>query len=98
MNAARDILTAMSEHGNYFISKLINYFGLFSFSTGTILGVANDTASKVTGASSDPWGLPDYAALMSILVAISYLVKNAVDSWINYQKFKQDQKGRKDNE
>lgn len=91
MSLIKECLIAISDHGNYLLNKVINYLGLLSFSAGTVLGVANQTTQKVINASPEPWGLPDYAALVSVLVGISYLLKNAVDIYFKFKNKGKDE-------
>lgn len=82
-----DVLMAISEHGNLLLHKGINWFGAISISAGVTLGAATDTASRI--AQPEMWGLPDWAAVVSIAGGISFVIKNIVDAY-----FKIKNKGR----
>ncbi len=73
------LFLTISDHGNELISKLIHKAGLLSIGTGLTLGAVNDTASKVIHQTPDPWGLPDYAAIVSIVAGTTAILKHLVD-------------------
>jgi len=68
---------AISDHGNEIASKLVTWFGVASVGTGGVIGVANDTASRILDPSL--WGLPDYAAIVAMCGGITLIIKNIVD-------------------
>ena len=82
-----DSLRYFSDIGNAAASKVTTWFGLASVGTGATLGVTNDTMEKV--ASGAEWGLPDYAALISIIGGLAFFIKVCVDI---YYKIKSDGK------
>ena len=73
------LLISMSDHGNELISKVINKIGLLGIGTGVTLGAVNDTASKIMHQTPDPWGLPDYAAVVSIVAGCTAILKYMID-------------------
>lgn len=79
MSATSNILHAISDHGNTIASKVITYFGFVSIGSGGALGVTNDTAQKI--AESQSLGLPDWAALVSIVGGVCLIIKNAIDTY-----------------
>lgn len=88
-NILAHLLISVSDHGNELISKLIHKIGLLSIGTGVTLGAVNDTASKVLHQTPDPWGLPDYAAVVSIVAGCTAFLKYVVDIY-----FKVKNKGK----
>ena len=93
MSATNNILHAISDHGNALASKLITYFGVVSIGGGGALGVTNGTASKIV--ESQSFGLPDWAAVVSIVGGLCLIIKNAVDT---YYTLKDRRESKKDNE
>lgn len=83
------VLTAMSDHGNAIASKAVHYFGLASLGGGFVMGAASDTASRIF--TPEIWQLSDWAAVTSIVGGISFLIKNAVDTYFSIKN-----KGRKE--
>lgn len=73
------LLTAMSDHGNALASKAVHYFGLASVGSGVAIGAATDTASRIN--NPDLWGLSDWAAVVSIVGGITFIIKNIVDAY-----------------
>lgn len=80
-----ELLISISDHGNELISKLIHKIGLLSIGTGVTLGAVNDTASKVLHQTPDPWGLPDYAAVVSIVAGCTAILKYLVDMYFKFK-------------
>lgn len=80
-----ELLIAISDHGNEILSKLIHKIGLLSIGTGVTLGAVNDTASKVLHNTPDPWGLPDYAAVVSIVAGCTAILKYLVDIYFKFK-------------
>lgn len=78
----------ISEHLNTLINKFIVVFGWSGFGVGTTLGIVNDTASKILEKTPEPWTLPDYAAVVSMVAGLTVVLKNAVDLFITYRKAK----------
>lgn len=78
---------AISEHGNLILHKGINWIGAVSISAGATLAATTDTASRIFEPSL--WQLPDWAAVVSMVGGLSFLIKNAVDIY-----FKIKNKGR----
>ena len=74
-----EMLIAISDHGNALLSKLIHKIGLLSIGTGVTLGAVNDTAAKIMHQTPDPWGLPDYAAVVSIVAGCTAILKYVID-------------------
>lgn len=83
MSAISNILHTISDHGNVIASKTITSVGLVSVGGGGVIGVANGTAEKV--AQAQAFGVTDWAAVVSIVGGISFIVKNVVDSYLNIQ-------------
>lgn len=79
MSAINNILHAISDHGNTIVSKVITYFGVVSIGSGGALGVANGTAEKI--AQSQSFGLPDWAAIVSIVGGVCLIIKNSIDAY-----------------
>ena len=79
MSDLGNVLHQISDHGNVIASKAITYFGLASIGGGGALGVANNTAQKVVLDQS--FGLPDWAAVVSIVGGICLIIKTVVDTY-----------------
>jgi hypothetical protein len=87
----QSLAMTISDHGNALVSKIITYLGLASVGVGGAIGFANDTASRITQPMS--WGIPDWAAIVSMAAGISLIIKTLVDV---YYKIKAER--RKDKE
>lgn len=72
-----ELMQVITVAGNVFASKVANWFCFFSIGTGATLGVVGDSAQEVAEVAS--WGLPDYAALVSIAGGLAFFVKVCVD-------------------
>ena len=83
MSAISNILHAISDHGNTILSKAVTYFGVVSIGSGGALGVASGTAEKI--AQNQVFGLPDWAAMVSIVGGICLIVKNSIDAYCTVQ-------------
>ena len=93
MSATNNILHAISDHGNAIASKFITYFGMASIGGGGALGVANDTAQKIVEQQS--FGLPDWAAVVSIVGGLCLIIKNGVDTYYTIKDRRAKKKGDK---
>lgn len=91
MTSAKELivqaLVGMSDHGNALLSKSVHYIGVASVGTGVSVGLATDTIDRIGNPAL--WSLPDWAAVVSIAGGISFLIKNAVDTY-----YKVKNKGR----
>lgn len=91
MTSARELvihaLTAMSDHGNAIASKAVHYFGLASVGGGVVMGAASDTVSRIT--NPEIWQLSDWAAIVSIVGGITFIIKNVVDTYFNVKNSKE---------
>lgn len=83
MSAISNILHAISDHGNALVSKVVTYFGVVSIGGGGALGVASGTAEKI--AQNQSFGLPDWAAMVSIVGGICLIIKNSIDAYYTIQ-------------
>lgn len=83
-----ETLLAMSDHGSVLISKAVHYFGLASVGGGVVIGLATDTVDRIMLPSV--WHLSDWAAVVSIVGGLSFLIKNLVDLYFSIKN-----KGRK---
>ena len=83
MSAISNIFHAISDHGNALVSKVVTYFGVVSIGGGGALGVASGTAEKI--AQNQSFGLPDWAAMVSIVGGICLIIKNSIDAYYTIQ-------------
>lgn len=79
MSAINSVMHAISDHGNAIASKVITYFGVVSIGSGGALGVASGTAEKL--AQNQSFGLPDWAAVVSIVGGVCLIIKNSIDAY-----------------
>lgn len=71
------LVTALSDHGNVLLSKIVHYFGLASIGTGVAIGAATNAMDRLM--TPDLWQLSDWAVIVSITGGITFIVKNLVD-------------------
>lgn len=93
MSVTNNLLHAISDHGNAIASKVITYFGIASIGGGGVLGVANGTAEKV--AQAQTFGLPDWAAVVSIVGGLCLIIKNGVDTYYTLKDRRDDVKAQR---
>lgn len=93
MSVISSVFHAISDHGNAIASKFITYFGMVSIGGGGVLGVANDTAQKI--AEQQSFGLPDWAAVVSIVGGLCLIIKNGVDTYYTIKDRRAKKKGDK---
>lgn len=79
MSFINSLIHAISDHGNVIASKIITYFGIVSIGSGGALGVASGTAEKL--AYNQSFGLPDWAAVVSIVGGLCLIIKNSIDAY-----------------
>lgn len=79
MSATNNILHIISDHGNIIASKGVTYFGIASISVGGVSGAASGTVNKII--ESQSFGLPDWAAVISIVGGLCLIIKNGVDTY-----------------
>jgi hypothetical protein len=77
MSVLSHLMHTISDHGNVIASKFITWVGVASVGTGGVIGVTQDTASRITDPSL--WGLPDYAAVVAMCGGVTLIIKNVVD-------------------
>ena len=92
MSAISNILHAISDHGNSLVSKAVTYFGVVSIGGGGALGVASGTAEKI--AQNQSFGLPDWAAIVSIVGGICLIIKNSIDAYYTIQDRRERKKAK----
>ena len=92
MSVINNLMHAVSDHGNAIASKVITYFGLASIGGGGILGATNGTVEKIHQAQT--FGLPDWAAVVSIVGGLCLIIKNSIDAYYTVQ----DRRERKEQE
>jgi hypothetical protein len=92
MSAISNILHAISDHGNALVSKAVTYFGVVSIGGGGALGVASGTAEKI--AQNQSFGLPDWAAIVSIVGGICLIIKNSIDAYYTIQDRRERKKAK----
>lgn len=80
------MLDTISNHSDYLLQKWLAAGSLISFPAGLILGLSNDTIHKITStteaaaqAASEALGLPDYAAIVSMVLGICGVIQIAVN-------------------
>lgn len=83
MSVISNAIHAISDHGNVIASKIVTYFGVVSIGSGGALGVASGTAEKI--AQNQSFGLPDWAAIVSIVGGICLIIKNSIDAYYTVQ-------------
>lgn len=83
MSAINNILHVISDHGNAVVSKGVTYFGVVSIGSGGALGVASGTVEKI--AQNQSFGLPDWAAIVSIVGGVCLIIKNSIDAYYTIQ-------------
>ena len=94
MSAINNVLHAISDHGNTIASKIITYFGVVSIGSGGALGVASGTAEKI--AQNQSFGLPDWAAVVSIVGGICLIVKNSIDAYYTVKDRRERKRAEKE--
>ena len=92
MSAISNILHAISDHGNALVSKAVTYLGVVSIGGGGALGVASGTAEKI--AQNQSFGLPDWAAIVSIVGGICLIIKNSIDAYYTIQDRRERKKAK----
>lgn len=92
MSALNNLMHAISDHGNIVASKALTFFGVTSVGGGLAGGVVSGTAHKI--AESQAFGLPDWAAVVSIIGGLSLIIKNAVD--VYYSRLDRKDKDRRE--
>jgi len=73
------LLTALSDHGNVLLSKVVHYFGLASVGTGVAIGAATNSMDRIM--QPELWQLSDWAVIVSITGGITFIIKNLVDTY-----------------
>lgn len=91
----QNIIQMISENLNLLIHKFFVVFGWSGLGVGATLGIVNGTASKVMNESSAPWVLADYAALVSLVAALTVILKNLVDVWLAWERRRNGKEGDK---
>lgn len=77
MSALNHLLTAISDHGNALLNKLLYSYGYLSISAGAILATANQTLDRISEPAT--WGIQDYAAVVAMVGGVTLIIKNLVD-------------------
>lgn len=95
MSKLTEIMMAVSDGGNVAISKGIHYFGV----TSLVGGATTSIAQKAGIAHSDPsWTLSDWGIMMSIVGALTLILKNLADIWFNWRRHKREDAASKGGE
>lgn len=89
MTKISEFLFAISDHGNVVISKAINYFGIAGIGGGAGMKVAEMARPELI--DSTGLGLTDWAAIISIIGALTLVLKNAVDIYFSVRSDKRKQ-------
>lgn len=71
-------LDQISNHSDLLLQKWVAAGSLISLPTGLMLGVSNNTIQKIASSAEESaskipveaWGLPDYAAIVSITLGL----------------------------
>ena len=83
----------ISDNVTVLIHKFLVVFGWSGIGMGATLGIVNDTASKVMTQTSAPWGLADYAAIVSLVAGLTVILKNLVDVWLAWERRRKSNEG-----
>lgn len=69
---------------------------MVSIGSGGVLGVASGTAEKI--AQNQSFGLPDWAAVVSIVGGICLIIKNSIDAYYTVKDRRERKRAKKEGE
>ena len=84
----------ISDNGNVFISKFINYFGLTGIGVGTVQAAASSelVQSTIPNIAAACTSAPSWVAIASASGAICFAIKNIAETVFRYIEHKEKMK------
>ena len=90
----KQLFILISDNGNVFISKFINYYGLTGIGVGTVQAAARSelVQSTIPNIAAACTSTPSWVAIASAVGAVCFAIKNIAETVFKYIEHKENMK------